>query len=136
MSERSDLLESIVDTIKDYRADEIAEPTAKHVDRWINQFSEDAQVGLLREVHHVFNETYLARDWMLRFLGRLVKNKKLAGEDACDFWAKAHFLQIQQRGLSQEEMLALFYERLGEGCGIASAKCGKTGGDYVCIDDV
>ncbi len=136
MSERSDLLESIVDTIKDYRADEIAEPTAKHVDRWINQFSEDAQVGLLREVHHVFNETYLARDWMLRFLGRLVKNKKLAGEDACDFWAKAHFLQIQQRGLSQEEMLALFDESLEEECGIASAKCGKTGGDYVYIDDV
>jgi len=40
MSERSDLLKSIANTIKDYRAGEIAEATPEHVDRWVKQFDE------------------------------------------------------------------------------------------------
>src|SRR5271157_2846175 len=107
MSERNDLLGSIANTIKDYRAGEIDEPTPEHVDRWVKQFSKDVQVLLLRELDHVFKNTYRTRNSVSRFLTRLVKNRDLAGEDPCAFWSKAHFLRIQQNGHSQEEMLEL-----------------------------
>jgi hypothetical protein len=136
MSERSNLLESIAKTIIDYRAGEIDAPTPEHVDRWVKQFREEVQVPLLRELDHVFKETYLTRDWVSRWLSKLVKNKKLAGEDPCAFWAKANFLRIQQNGHSQEEMLELFNETLEKQCGITIDKCGKAGGDYIYIDDV
>jgi hypothetical protein len=136
MSERSDLLASIASRIKDYRTGEIEKPTPAHVDRWVRQFDEEVQVPLLRELDHVFKETYLTRDWVSRFLSKLVKNKKLAGEDPCGFWARARFLRIQQNGHSQKEMLELFDETLEAQCGITTDKCGKTGGDYVYIDDV
>jgi hypothetical protein len=136
MSERSDLLKSIAGTIKDYRNGEIAEPTPEHVDRWVKQFSEAVQIPLLRELDHVLKQTYQTKAWVSSFLSDLVKNKNLAGADPCAFWSKANFLRIQQDGHSQEEMLELFDESLREQCGINVADCGKTGGDYICIDDV
>jgi hypothetical protein len=136
MSERSNLLESIAKTINDYRAGEIEAPTPEHVDRWVTQFPKDVQVPLLRELDHVFKETYLTREWISDWLGKLVTSKELAGENPCAFWAKAHFLRIQQNGHSQEEMLELFDETLKKQCGLTLDECGKTGGDYIYIDDV
>lgn len=136
MSERSALLESIAITIKDYRAGEIAEPTPEHVDRWVRQFDEVVQLPLLRVIDHVFKKTYLTRAWVSGFLSNLVTNEKLAGSDPCAFWAKAHFLRIQQNGHSQEEMLELFDEKLKERCGITIADCGRGESDYIYIDDV
>ena len=136
MSERGELLASIANTTKDYRAGEIDTPTPEHVDKWVKQFAEDCQVLLLRELDHVFKETYLTRDWISGWLSKLVENEKLAGEDPCDFWEKAHFLRIQQNGHSQEEMLELFDESLEKQCGITIENCGKAGGDYIYIDDV
>jgi hypothetical protein len=136
VSERSDLLESIATTIKDYREGEIAQPTPNHVDRWVRQFSENVQVPLLREVDHVFKETYLTRDWVSGFLGKLTKSKKLAGVDPCAFWRQSHFLQIQKNGHSQQEMLELFGQSLNEQCGITINDCGQAANDYVYIDDV
>ena len=42
LTERRNLLTSITNTIKDYRAGEIPEPTPDHVDQWINQFEKRA----------------------------------------------------------------------------------------------
>jgi hypothetical protein len=136
MSERSDLLESIATTIKDYRAGEIAEPTPDHVDRWVRQFSDDIRVPLLREVNHVLKDTYLDRDSVSGFLGKLVKNTKLAGVTPCAFWRKSHFLQIQKNGHSQQEMLELFGQSLKKQCGITIDDCRQGANDYIYIDDV
>ena len=68
MNERSKLLVSIADTIKDYRAGEIAQPTPDHVDRWIYQFDNTVQVPLLREMDHVLKGTYLSKSSVSRFL--------------------------------------------------------------------
>jgi hypothetical protein len=135
MSERSDLLESIARTIKDYRAGEIAEPTPEHVEKWVKQFNEVVQLPLLRVVDYVFKRTYLTRDRVSGFLSNLVKNEKLTGSAPCTFWAKAYPMRIQQNGHSQEEMLELFNERLKEQCGI-NMHCDETASDYIYIDDV
>lgn len=136
MTERNDLLTSIADTIKDYRDGEIYTPSADHVDTWVRQFDNEVQVALLREVNHVFKETYLPREWVSGFLSHLVTNEKLAGADPCAFWRKANFLQIQINGHSQEEMLVLFDENLREHCGFGIDGCGDAKGDFIYLDDV
>jgi hypothetical protein len=135
MTERNDLLTSIADTIKDYRAGEIETPSVDHVDTWVRQFDNGVQVALLREVDHVFKETYLQKEWVGGFLSHLVTNEKIAGADPCGFWRKANFLQIQINGHSQEEMLVLFDETLKEHCGFGIDACGDAKGDFIYLDD-
>ena len=53
MSERSDILSSIADTIADYRQDDLETPTSEHVDRWVTQFDVAMQLPILREMDHV-----------------------------------------------------------------------------------
>ena len=68
MTERRNLLTSITNTIKDYRAGEIAELTPDHVDQWISQFDENVQLPILRELDHIFKFTYVSKDKVLQLL--------------------------------------------------------------------
>ncbi len=136
MTERADLLASIANTIRDFRAGEIATPTPGHVDRWVKQFNDGVQLPLLRELDQVFKKTYLDEASVTGFLKGLVKNKKLAGEDLCAFWTNAHFLSIQQNGHSQKEMLEIFDAELRAQCKLRVKDCGRDGGAYIYLDDV
>ena len=62
MSERSDVLNSIAETIADYRQDDLETPTSEHVDRWVTQFDAAVQLPILREMDHVLKKTYFSRD--------------------------------------------------------------------------
>src|SRR5207249_9494996 len=115
---------------------ELGEPTSLHVDTWVKQFDGPIQISLLQEVDHVLRQTYVSRDAITGFLTGLVTTKNLAGSDPCAFWSTAHFLDIQQNGHSQAEMLALFDIGLKAKCGISIADCGKQGGHYIYLDDV
>jgi hypothetical protein len=137
MTERGNLLESIASTIKDYRAGEIEAPTAEHVGRWVTQFGGNVQIPLLREVDHVFKETYLSRQWVSDWLADLVRTEQLAGTDPCAFWDDANFLRIQQNGNSQDEILELFGEVLEQQCSIGIDQSGNAASaNYIYLDDV
>lgn len=132
---REQLLESVASRIVDYRARQIAEPTAEHVDRWISQFDERCQVALLRELDHVLGWTYFSRDNVSEFLDGLLGNAKLATSDPVTFWGSVNFLDIQAHGSSQSELLELFGERL-RAIGIEPGAVGSADGPLVYIDDV
>lgn len=136
MSERDDLLASIANTIKTYRAGELAQPTAAHVERWVGQFTLANQLPFLREFDHVMKKTFLTKDTVSSFLSNLVTNEKLAGKDPKAYWARANFLTIQKAGQSQKEMVNLFAAALQQKCGLDLSKCGAAGGDYIYLDDV
>ena len=136
MSERQKLLESIAQTTNDYRLGEIEAPSSEHVDKWISQFSVDVQLPLLRELDYVLKQTYLSKKRVIDFLEGLVTMNRLAGSDPCDFWMKASFLNIQQHGDSQRELLTVFDDVLKDKCGFTTAECGATGGDFIYLDDV
>ena len=129
MSERNDLLVSVAGTIKDYRAGEIAEPTPEHVDRWISQFSRDAQVPVLRELDYVFKRTYISKAKMQRWL------EKIAADSPCEFWKGAHLLNIQKDGSSQREMCDLFVSILRRQCGHGAGHAGADEGNFIYLDD-
>ena len=130
MTERDDLLASVANTIKDYRAGEIAEPTPEHVDRWIRQFGHDVQVPMLRELDHVFKQTYVSLTNTMEFLAGVVANF------SCDFWREAHILSIQQdRGRSHAELLELFDGILRERCGVDIEHIGSANGAFIYLDE-
>jgi len=135
MSERDDLLASVAETIKTYRKGELPEPTPEHVDRWVHQFTPAQQLPFLREFNHVIEHSFFTRKNVESFLRHLVTNAKLAGADPAAYWSSANFLNIQQHGRSQKEMLKVFATCLKDECGLALNDCGKADGDFIYLDD-
>lgn len=135
MKKRSELLESIAETIADYREGEVPRPTPEHVDRWVNQFDSEVQKPMLFELDHVLKHTYFSRMNVKEFLAALVNNKKLAGDDPCSFWEDVEFLRIQGGGNSQREMLAMFNGILEEECEVTIEDCGERPAAFLYLDD-
>lgn len=135
MTERTDLLASIAETIEDYRAGELPKPSPDHVDKWVSQFEGDFQLPILREIDHVLKQTYFSLPHVTTFLRGLIGTKKLIGDDQCGFWRNTNFMDIQQGGNSQREMLALFSEIIREVCAFGTEECGKGSTVFVYLDD-
>jgi hypothetical protein len=135
MTERVRLLESIAKTIADYRNGEIPQPSAEHVEKWVGQFQDDVQEPILREMDYVLDKIYFNKKWVVDFLRTLVKNEELAGKNPLEFWKKANFLNIQQHGNSQNEMLDVLSRGLQAECKISLGDCGQKGGPYFYLDD-
>ena len=135
MSAREDLLVSISSTTQDYRDGDIPAPTPEHVDRWIRQFKESVQLPILREMDHVLQRTYFSLKKVTVFLEGLIQTERLVGKDPCVFWRRVHFLDIQDGGNSQTEMLSLFDGILQERCGFGIEHCGGDDPVYLYLDD-
>lgn len=132
---RSELLESIAEQIADYREGDVPRRTPKHVARWVQQFPEDVQDGILSEINHLIPKTYISRDTMMAFLRGLTTHEKFCGGDPGTFWRSANLLDIQQGGNSQREMLAIFGELLKQEVGLELADCGSSDGPFIYLDD-
>jgi hypothetical protein len=136
LTEESDLLVSIAETIETYRMGELAVPTADHVGRWATQFTNADRVPFLRECNHVLRQTFITRQVVASFLINLLTNPRLVGSDPKAYWAQANVLQIQRAGQSQKEMVRLLGEGLEKQLGVKLSKCGTEKGDYIYLDDV
>ncbi len=135
MTERNDLLESIADTIADYRAGEIPQRTPQGIEAWVGQFDASVQLAILREMSHVLKQTYLPKSTVEGFLSELVVLEKLTRGDPHAFWKSAKLLDIQGGGSSQTEMLQVFETSLREKCGLTLGQCSGSSGTFVYIDD-
>lgn len=118
------LLESIANTISEYRAGQIIRPTAAHVERWADQFAEEKRFLMLQELDHVLKTTYFGYDRFTGFISGLMKTPKLAGNDPKEFWRRANLLRLQGRGHSQAVMLEMFDECLECAYGLKAWECG------------
>src|SRR4051812_20361778 len=124
MATQAELLQSVADTIAGYRKGEISRPDAKHVELWLAQFPKDDRAPVLSEIAHVLKQTYISREEALNFIEHLISNEKLAGDDPKAFWKKVNFLNIQENGKSQNDLLKLFDEALKNKLSIKIEKCG------------
>lgn len=126
---------SIQATIADYRNGEISPLTNEHIIRWVKQFDSSIQDALLQELAHVLDNSYFSKNDVQNFLKALIQNPKLSGDNPCEFWREASLLDIQQRGGSQKDFIALFQQALEEECGF-QATVGKSGGaTFIYLDD-
>ena len=137
MTSRLDLITSIVQTTADYRAEEQQFISPEHVEKWVSQFDDaEAELAMLHELDHVLKQTYFSRDRVMQFLSDLADNTRLTGHDPATFWKGTNFLDIQQNGHSQHEMLVLFDEVLKSKFKITSKDCQSEEARFVYLDDV
>lgn len=129
------VIESICETIADYRKGDLAARTPDDVIRWVKQFARDVRDPLLVELDHVLKHTYISLSDAKRFLDDLVLNKKLVGDDPEVFWADTELLEIQDGGNSQHDMLALFAHVLDDKLGIDAEECSGVNNTFVYLDD-
>jgi len=135
MSERQVLLASIAQTVQDYRVGSLPRPITDHVERWVQQFDADVQLPILREVDHVLTKTYFSREKVSKFIRGSIRTAKLTGANPKEFWRSANFLDIQDGGDSQTDMLALFSELLQEELGIGTEDCAQGNDVFIYLDD-
>jgi hypothetical protein len=129
------LLESITTIIADYRAGEIDAPTKGHVKQWVEQFADDGRDKILAEMVHVLGKTYISKANVETFLSAVVTDEKLTEGDAKRFWRTAKLLDIQKKGSSQRDMLAMLAVPLKSKVDLELSDCGKTASCYVYLDD-
>ena len=65
---RQNLLESIANTISDYRLGEIPPMTTSHVDRWVSQFDDDEQLIILSEMDHLLSKYYISKSFIFFYI--------------------------------------------------------------------
>ena len=135
MAQPAEKLKALADLIADYREGEVPRPDSAHVQNWLNQFDEPLREPILDEMTHVLQKTYVSKIKVNKFLAGLVTVQKLTGDDPASFWQNASFLDIQTRGNSQKDFLALFAPPLKEKTGLDLVKCGKDPSCYIYIDD-
>jgi hypothetical protein len=84
---------------------------------------------------HVLSKVYIARSDCESFLATVVSAPKLAKPTPVSFWKRANFLRVQQKGESQQVMLALFEQALQQATGLTLNNCGDPSGPNVYLDD-
>lgn len=136
MTERALLLTEISQIIQDYRFGEIAIPNAAHVDRWINQFDDAAQLGVLFETKRILDRTYITRENFLDFLTRTLHDDTIAGNNPNEFWKSVNFLRVQRNGNSQNDILTLLNGLLLTEFGYGLAECAQQSNHFVYLDDI
>lgn len=130
------LLESISNTVNDYRQGEIAPPLPAHVDKWAQQFDKAIRQPLLVELEYVLERTCISKQSVETFLSTVLKSEKLAGKDPCEFWKSTGILYIQGGGNSQTEMLELFDQVTKQTCGFGLRKCQASSATFLYLDDI
>ena len=136
MSARTELLDSIAQTIADYREGEVEPRTPDIIENWIEQFPPDTQTPLLTALNDVFKKTYFTRNKFKHFLQSLASTDKLSpGSAPAEYWKDVNFLDIQQGGSSQKDILLMFDEVLQEIHGFKLSDTGSDGGDFIYLDD-
>lgn len=135
MTQRAYLLESIANTIQDYRGGSLPQPIPDHVERWVQQFGAAVQLPILQEIDHVLKKIYFSKEEVAKFLRGAMRTHKLTGDRPDRFWRSASFLDIQGGGSSQTDMLALFSEQLEDEHGFGIDDCGQGDEVFIYLDD-
>ncbi|MHB8600013.1 MAG: phosphoribosyltransferase-like protein [Ktedonobacteraceae bacterium] len=118
------LLQSLTDTIADYRQGEVSSITPDHVERWLNQFEPDDQLTILTEMASLMKRFYFSKTRVKECLRNFLKNDLIAAHDPLLVLPRINFLQIQRDSNSQKTMLGCVDEILLEDYGLSLAICG------------
>lgn len=133
---RAEQLGRLAAILADYRQGEIQPRTPELIDRWLSQFPATDQMALLTALVHVLGKTYISRDHFKRFLAALATTDKLSpGTQPSMYWRAANYLNIQQGGSSQADILGTFDEVLHQTHGFGLESTGSPTGDFVYLDD-
>jgi hypothetical protein len=126
---------SIVDTVADYRLGEINPIDPDHVERWVSQFSKEDQPVILNEMDRILKDYYVSCDDLFQWVRDTLSDSKIFGNNLAASIVKTHFLQIQDKGNSQNDVLGMVNSVLSDDYGLDIRECGIRPSTYVYLDD-
>ena len=136
------LIQSIYEIVKDYRADEGRQNvmmTTERIKIWINQFEEIDREFILTELKSIFQKHYCSKDRAKYFLQQVIEKLTidLNYPTKQDFLKNCIFLDLQPNGKSQKKMLTILEDLIRENYGLNLTDCGSIAKKhFVYIDDV
>ncbi|MEM5808296.1 MAG: hypothetical protein QW818_04175 [Candidatus Aenigmatarchaeota archaeon] len=136
------LIESIYQTLEDYRADEnrpFVRMTKDRIRNWINQFNEELRMPILTELDNIFKKRYCSKKNIRMFLEALIikLTEDFKFTNPVEFLKNSNFLNLQPEGKSQRIMLSLFDELIQEKYELSLADCGTASKKLsIYIDDI
>lgn len=142
--QRGELLQSIANTIGDYRQlgippqFRIPALTAEHIDKWVkqfNQFGAHYELVLLQEMKYILGKVYISQEKARNNINRILTSKKLFGSTPKTGLVGTQFLQIQRHGESQNDLMNLVNEILNTEYQLKITDCGVTPHQYLYLDD-
>lgn len=139
-----DLIEKVIEIIKDYRKDDISIFYNKKIDRahiikWIEQFEENDREFILSELVHLLPNSYLTKEDTLKILGNEFEtlSKDFGYNNVIDFLDESIFLDCQKNGKSQKIFLGFIDDILQEKYNYSLEQCGtKVIKNWIYLDDV
>ena len=129
----------IAEVIQDYRSDEGVRITSSRVLRWSSQFGAENQLFILQEMKRIFDTRYISKAEAKQFLKAVVERltKDYGYDTPQSFLANSVFLDLQEEGKSQKDLLKLLDEVIQSEYEVALSDCGKQSHEnFVYIDDV
>jgi len=137
-----ELVQSIYQTISDYRTDETSQSSAitlSDISNWIMQFEISDRVPILKELDSIFKQRYFSKHRTKQLLSSLVKSlsKEYEFENERDFLDNTSFIHMQPAGKSQGVLLEMLDNIIKEEHSIGIDQCGSVSKKYsIYIDDV
>ncbi|HDR4441429.1 hypothetical protein BK720_01640 [Bacillus thuringiensis serovar brasilensis] len=128
-----DYAKEIVEIANDYKTGDII--TYEHVLTWINQFKEDERIVIISEIAHILKNYYMSKEKALEILSEVIQEKGIIRGGFEGNHHRIKFLDIQQKGNSQKDLLKLLDTHLNEKFDIGIENCGNEVDTYIYIDD-
>lgn len=135
-----ELIEKILEIIKDYRKDDNdVHIDKKHILKWINQFNPDDREIVLNELLYILPNSYLTEENTLRIFKNEfeILSKNFGYKSVEKFLDKSRFIDCQKVGKSQKFLLEIIRKILLENYNYDIKQCGRKGVEnWIYIDDV
>jgi hypothetical protein len=109
-----DVIDQIVEELKDYRVEENHKIDNDRVRNWINQFNEDDRNFILEEMLNIFKKRYCTKKEGIFFLKQTIDFlvKRFKYNNPKSLLEETEFLTLQESGKSQSILLGLLKELL------------------------
>ena len=134
-----EIIDQIVEELKDYRVEENHVVDSERVQNWINQFNEDDRSFILVEMLNIFKKRYCTKEEGISFLKKTIEFllKHFKYENPTTLIEETEFLSLQESGKSQSVFLGFLKEVLKQEYGYDFKNHNpKSIKNYLYIDDV
>ncbi len=136
MEKYDSLITSLLQTISDYRQNEIVDLTSSHIEKWIDQFDTSDRLIILEEMNIIMSKFYLSKLRVKEILRDFVKEGVIRNNRPEDVLSYVQFLRVQPKGSSQDALLNVIDDILFEeySLHIRTTGTGKIS-TYIYVDD-
>ncbi|WP_297439227.1 hypothetical protein [uncultured Clostridium sp.] len=128
------IVKKLLKIIKDYEMPIGTQMNEKHIETWLSQFDEEDQDVILEEMINICKKFYFSREDVKNILEYFFTDKEYWETCTRNKFKNMKFLNIQERGTSQEDLLEIVNEVLDEKYQLNISECNSKN-FYVYIDD-